>query len=265
MLAHDRSVSFTRDARSLSLDELLGEARDSYAAELHIPLTVDQPPVLFDRAADGEWTPLGARGAQIGLSMSAQMYRRIGHPQDDYGNVFPVARALDDLRGWCYGVHLRPRTGPWEDHTRDIGAGAHLYERVNQYRPLCARLAFYTVAWKVPLARLALLEILTRDRAEELLLTALRHAWDQRREYTFADGGGAQEVIADQRRERRAERAEVAAARARAEASRADGVVCRDCGGPFDPASEAPCPSAATEAFAGVIDVPVLCRPSVSA
>lgn len=228
-------LSFGRAATSLTLEELLGEARDEYAAELDIPLTVDQPPNLYSIGPDGQRVYQAAEGAQIGLSMSSQMYRRIGHPADDYGNVFPVARALDDLRGWCRGRHLEARSGPWEDHARDVELGTALWDRLAGSRPLCARLAYYAVAYRVPLSRLAASEELELPEARRLLLGALRHMWDQRIEWAHADDSGVSEVLAQQRRERNA-------ARARADAARAPGVLCRHCSRPYDSASQEPCP-----------------------
>lgn len=222
-------ISFGREASSLTLDELLGEARDSFAAELLIPLTVERPPQLYEIQADGTRKPLGTEGAQIGLSMSAPMYRRIGHPQDDYGNVFPVARALDDLTGWCRGRHLEGRSGPWEDHAADVAIGPSLQ------RPLCARLAWYAVVWRMQPTWAAHVERLPVPIVRRLLADALEHMWSQRREWAYADHSGVGEVLAQQRRERRE-------ARQRAEASTAPGVVCRYCGGPYDASSREPCP-----------------------
>lgn len=221
-------LSFARDAAGLSLEELIGEARDSFAAELDIPLTVSRPPKLYSIGSDGERVYEAAEGAQVGLSMSAQMYRRIGHPADDYGNVFPVARAIHDLNGWCRGRHLEGRAGPWLNHLRDLAIPSI-------QRPLCARLATYAVVWRVPTAWSAEVEQLAIVDVHRLLTGALRHMWDQRREWAHADDSGVAEVLAEQRRERRE-------ARRRAEASASSPTVCRYCGRPYDLASTEPCP-----------------------
>lgn len=221
-------ISFGREATTLTLDELLGEARDSFAAELVIPLTVERPPELYSIGSDGQRIYEAAEGAQIGLSMSAQMHRRIGHPADDYGNVFPVARALHDLRGWCRGRHLDTRAGPWIDHKADVAIGPTLQ------RPLCARLAWYAVVWHMQPAWSARQEKLAMPIVRRLLHAALKHMWEQRRDWAHADDSGVGEVLAQQRRERRE-------ARRRAEAATAPGVVCRYCGRPYDVASQEPC------------------------
>lgn len=239
-------ISFARDVASLDLEELLGEARDSYQAELQIPMTVDQPPALRERDGHGEWVTQAARGAEIGLSMSPELYQRIGPPAS-WGNRFPVGRSIDDLRGWCHGTHLKARGGPWENHFADVAAGAGLRERLNRYRPLCARLAYYTVVWRVPPGRVADHEGLDRPDAFNLLRQALRHAWQRRLEWAHADTSGVGEVLAEQRRQRRE-------ARARAEASRAEGVTCRYCNHPYDATSTTPCSGLALEYDGQVVD-----------
>lgn len=256
---HDREFSFSRDATSLSLEELIGEARDAFAGELAIPMTVDQPPNLYDLNAHGERKYLGAEGAQIGLSMSPELYRRIGNPRDDYGNVFPVARALDDLRGWCRGRHLDGRGGPWTDHQADVALLPDLQ------RPLCARLAHFGIVWHMTPSWAARQEGLQLPVVRRLLTAALRHMWDQRREWAYGDDSGVSEVLAAQRRERRE-------ARERAEAASAVGVACRYCARPFDPASLDPCPGGtgdeaqpADTALYAQAGFTLLCSPAASA
>lgn len=244
-------ISFARDARALSLEELVGEARDAYVAELEIPMTVTQPPAPVTRAPDGTWQRGKSEATQIGRPLSSQLVTRIGHPEG-FGNTFPVARSLDDLRGWCRGRHLEGARGPWSDHRRDIDAGAELWDRIARYRPTCARLALYTVVWRVPLSRLAQVEQLPRDRVAELLLGALRHAWDQRRDWAHAPESGAGEVVRDLRRERRQ-------ARERAAAAQAPGTTCRACGGPYDASSQIPCPAGGD--LGGLVGADVLCTP----
>lgn len=250
-------LSFGREASALTLDELLGEARDSFAAELWIPLTVERPPQLYSIDADGQRTYEAAEGAQIGLSMSAQMYRRIGHPADQYGNVFPVARALHDLAGWCRGRHLEGRTGPWDDHVADVAIYAI-------ERPLCARLAYHSVVWHMSPLWSAHQESLPLPVVRRLLAAALRHTWEQRREWAHVESGAA-EIMAQQRSASRE-------ARARAEASRVTAILCRYCRVPYDPASTQPCPgtpehrlsdeerAAFTAAFPGAA---LLCTPDM--
>jgi hypothetical protein len=245
-------LSFGRDAASLTLEELLGEARAGFAAEVAIPMTVDQPPALRQRDASGAWRTDAAIGSQVGLSMSPELYRRIGNPQDDYGDVFPVARALDDLRGWCRGRHLEARSGPWEDHRRDVAVP-------DIQRPLCARLAWYGVAWRMQPVWSAHQEGLPLPTVLRLLRRALEHMWAQRREWAHAGDSGVGEVLAQQRRERRE-------ARQRAEASRAAGVTCRFCGGPYDASSLRPCPAprdANIDAALAEVDVIYLCAPAI--
>ena len=259
-------ITFARDSEALSLEELLGEARDAYAGELHFPLTVPRPPRLREAGEDD--TPAEA-GAQVGLSMSARLHRRLRHPEA-YGNTFPMARAIDDLRGWCRGRHLEPRGGPWLDHTVDLRRGRELWSRIAGYRPLCARLTFYAVVHRVPLSRLARVEELSGARTEELLRRALAHTWHQRIEWAHVegpDGSGAAEVMAQQRRERREERRSLEEARRRVDAARGAGVVCRYCGDPYDPHSTKPCrgsgelSEAAAAAYAE-LGATLLCSPA---
>lgn len=250
-LAMTRPLTWARDASGLSLEDLLDEARASYQEEILIPMAVEQPPLLSWVGADGsravDWDRLAA---QIGWTMSAQLTRRIGHPEG-FGNVFPVARAIHDLEGWCRGRHLEGRDGPWEDHT----AAAGLWGRLAGARPLCARLAFYTVTAGVPLGRLVIAERLPLPTIRRLLKDALEHMWAQRREWAFAPDSGVGEVLADQRRQRREERRARREAEERAQASRAPGVVCRHCARPYDPDSQDPCPGSDGVAS---IDVEVL-------
>lgn len=262
-----RNISFGREGSSLTLEDLLGEARDAFAAELYIPLTVEQPPALRTRGADGQWVTHAAFGAQVGVSMSAQLARRLSNPEDEYGNVFPVARALDDIRGWCKGNHLQTSRGPWLDHAADITAGAvgtDLWDRLRSYRPLCGRLAYFSVAHRVPLDRLARQEQISLTRAGELLQLALAHAFMKRRDWAHADESGVTEVLAAQRRERRE-------ARRRAQAT-AEGSVCRYCARLYDPRSEDPCPGSdghrineAEAATYAAIGVTLLCSPATPA
>lgn len=255
-------ISFAREAASLSLEELLGEARDSYALELDIPMTVSRPPVLHVRDASGQWVSEAAeQGAQIGLSMSAQLHARLGTP-GDYGNSFLVARALDDVRGWCQGRHLEPRSGPWADHSADIALGQALWRRIHRFRPLCARLTYYTVVWHVPLDRLARHEDLGRNQAAELLHAALRHAWEQRRGWAHAEDSGVGEVLAQQRRERKEDRRRRDEARVRADAVSAASVDCRYCGRPYDSESVDPCTASPDAVIAALPGALVLCTPS---
>lgn len=232
------SLSFAREARELPLEELLGEARDAFAGEMAIPMTVEQPPALYDRDATGALVldMDAARGAQVGLSMSAPLVRRLGHPEG-FRNVFPVARALDDLRGWCRGRHLEARSGPWLDHLADVGIGPDLQ------RPLCARLAHYAVVWRMQPAWSAHIEDLSGATVRRLLKGALEHMWDQRRHWALSEdpeSGGAAEVIVQLRQEHRARRQRADAATA------AEGVACRYCGRPYDPASLDACPGSPT-------------------
>lgn len=226
-------ISFGREASVLSLEELVGEARDAFTAEMAIPMTVNQPPALRDRDGHGDVVTEAAEGTQVGLSMSPQLYRRL-HSPGTYRNVFPVARALDDLRGWCRGRHLEARNGPWIDHLRDVPLGTDLQ------RPLCARLAHYAVVWRMQPLWSAQVEQLQVPTVRRLLKGALEHMWDQRRHWALSEdpeSGGAAEVIVQLRQEHRQRRQRVAQA-----ATAPPGDTCRYCGGPYDPASTKPCP-----------------------
>lgn len=269
-LAMERApISFARD--ELTLAELIAEAQAAYELELAIPMTVSRPPELRRRDGSGAWSPEAEPGAQIGLSMSKALITRLDGPRaagrDDetggYTALFPVAAGLDDLRGWCRGKHLEPRGGPWLNHVRDLTAGSALWRRLDGYRPLCARLAFYTVVHGVPLSRLAAVEQVETDQAEELLEQALRHVWRQRAEWAYADTSGVGELFAQQRRERRRERQAREVASQRAAQVRAGGGVCRYCHQPFDPNSQSPCGSQP----AGLVSEIglVLCSPTVPA
>lgn len=234
-LAMTQPLTWARDSGALTLDELLEEAREAYRLELHIPLAVEQPPVLSSLDGHGQRVvDVDRAAAQIGWSMSAQLDRRIGHPEG-YGNVFPVARALHDLDGWCRGRHLEGRGGPWVDHEAAAGT---LWSRLTGTRPLCGRLAHYAVVAHAPIPRLAHVERLQLPVVRRLLKDALEHMWAQRREWAHADESGVGEVLAAQRRERRE-------AKARAEASRAEGAMCRYCERPYDASSQEPCPGSA--------------------
>jgi len=257
-VAMSRPMTWARDSASLTLDELLEEARDSYRLELYIPMTVDQPPVLTSIDGHGHRQYDAAEGAQTGLSMSAQLYRRLGH-NEGYGNVFPVARALRDVDGWCRGRHLNGRGGPWADHAAASGS---LWSRLTRDRPLCARLAHYAVVAGVHPSRLALVEGLSEATVERLLFHALEHMWAKRCEWAHGDDSGVGEVLAEQRRERRE-------ARERAEASRAPGTTCRYCHRPYDSTSEDPCPGGSEASEVADVDeamaaagFTLLCSPS---
>lgn len=229
-------ISFGRETSALSLEELVSEARDAFASELAIPMTVDGAVPLFDRDGHGELVldTEASRGAQLGLSMSAQLVRRLGHPEG-YGNAFPVARALDDLRGWCRGRHLEARSGPWIDHMRDVPLGTDLQ------RPLCARLAHYAVVWRMQPLWSAHVEQIQVPTARRLLKGALEHMWGQRRHWALSEdpeSGGAAEVIVQLRQEHRERRRRQDAAAG----VETEGVVCRYCGRPYDRESLEPCP-----------------------
>jgi hypothetical protein len=256
--------SFARDTPSLSLDELVGEARTELGHEMAIPLSVNQPPNLWERDANGQLIPMGVVGAQIGVSMSGPFVRYLGHPADEYGNTFPVSRSLYDLRGWCRGRHLEARTGPWLDHVVDVAAGRDAWSRLSTYRPLCARLAYYTVVHRVPLSRLARQERIPDARAEHLLHRALQHAFEQRREWAQADGpergdSAINQVLAQQRRERRDRRQRVEAA---AEAATAPGMRCRHCHRPYERDAGEVCQGPDAEVFRD-LGITLLCSPAV--
>lgn len=254
-VAMDRPLPlpWSRNACDLDLEQLVDEARDSFRAELAIPLSVARPPKIAERDGHGELEVKIGQGSVIGYSISSQLHKRLGHP-NGYGNVFPVARALDDLRGWCRGRHLEASSGPWEDHAADVELLPELQ------RPLCARLAWAVVAWRATPAWAARQERLPVLRAARLLTSALQHAFEQRREWAHGDTSAVPQVLADIRRQRRT-------ARDRAEASAAaTGVVCRDCGGPYEALSITPCPGASTDAALADVypGAAVLCTPARS-
>lgn len=240
----------------MTLEQLLDEAREQYRLELAIPLTFWRPPLLRERDASGELVE-SIDSTRVGLPMSGKLLLRIDHLPVAYGNTFPVARALDDLRGWCRGLHLEGRGGTWVDHRRDQEKNAN--PAWTRARPLCARLAYYSIVFGVPLARLARVEGLATSRATDLLRSALIHMWEQRSEW--ANPSGVVEVLAQQRRERRAERQARQEARERAEAIEASDVACRHCGGPYRRDSTEPCAVAGGDAIAAAIGGVVLCAP----
>jgi hypothetical protein len=251
-------LSWSRNACDLDLPQLIDEAREEWAGELAIPMTVARPPALTAIDGHGDSGTDNAYGARIGYSLSAPLVKRLGSPKG-YGNVFPMARSLHELAGWCRGRHIKGAAGPWDDHLADVALGDDLQ------RPLCARLAWAVVVWEATPAWAARQEPLPVLRAARLLTTALQRAWELRREWAHGDDSGVPEVLASMRRSRRA-------ARSRAEASA--GGPCRYCAGPYDAASTIPCPGsegnrmseAEAATFAATYPgAALLCAPVVSA
>jgi hypothetical protein len=86
----------------MTLDATIALHRDLYRADLNIPRLVSrQPPTTFDPHS-GELHEEPA--TRTGMSMSGPLLRYLGHPEG-YGELYPWARALWELRHWCRREH----------------------------------------------------------------------------------------------------------------------------------------------------------------
>lgn len=133
---------------------LLIEHRAMYRDELSVvhDLSTEHPPVLFDYAR-AEWQE--AEAAMVGLNLTAQLVRLLGHPEG-FGQLFPWRAALWRLRHECRGSHL-----------------GHV-ERPEFSGSLCHRLTSLTVAQDYSPDMAALALGLDPRRALRVLESALR-------------------------------------------------------------------------------------------
>jgi hypothetical protein len=129
--------------RPRSLEAFIVEAQVAHAEEIELRITGHW---LDDPASAGpapDWTN--------------HFRRRMGHPDDDYGTLYPSARTLYGLRRWCEGKHR-----DWADH---------------RGRPVCWSLVTHIIVGRQSLEWAAEQEELSLERAMEHAERALRKQW----------------------------------------------------------------------------------------
>jgi hypothetical protein len=125
------------------LEEFVIEARAEYRAET--------PSRIHGREQDD---PLAAGSSP---DWTHAFRRRMGHPDDDYGTLYPSARTLYGLRRWCEGKHR-----DWADH---------------RGRPVCWSLVTHIIVGRQSVQWAAEQEELSLERAMEHAERALRKQW----------------------------------------------------------------------------------------
>jgi len=125
----------------------------SLEAETPRRLTVTAPPVTRTVTARYEVIEEEEPGSRVGLSLSSEMVRLLGH-HEGYGLAFPVRRALAEWNRYCRSHHQR-----WPDHAT---------------RPVCAELAYAVIRNRYSLRWAAEHSGVSYLRAERLLIGACR-------------------------------------------------------------------------------------------
>jgi hypothetical protein len=187
----------------LDLASLVYEARQEYAAELHIPLAAIAPPTMLDGwdasecAKHGptrdlnEWCRCRAvykeePESHLGRTVSGRLLRYTGHAEGQ-GRHFEVTRALYYVNQWCRREH-RHSPDHLERPPREAAIGSVSWH-------LCGRLARKVVREHQPLstgppdgAKLLNLLVIEASLSEALSIPktvrwlegALREAWEIR-------------------------------------------------------------------------------------